>query len=158
MPGAVENMAAVQAGQYVRQLLYPRLHAGEARHVVLRARDEHERQFDRSFTPRSEQFRGVAHAAIPVQAPAKAGAPELGAHVRNVLTLAPEWRLLIVTGFLGGLTTFSTLSAEVVAQLMTGRMMWALSTIAVHVAGSIAMTLLGIGTVALLRNSQLAGG
>lgn len=73
-------------------------------------------------------------------------------------TLPPEWRLLIVTGFLGGLTTFSTFSAEVVAQLMTGRIMWALSTIAVHVAGSIAMTLLGIGTVALLRSSQLAGG
>ena len=49
-------------------------------------------------------------------------------------------------------------SDEVVGQLMAGRMMWALSGIAVHVAGSIAMTLLGIGTVALLRNSQLAGG
>jgi CrcB protein len=72
--------------------------------------------------------------------------------------LSPEWRLLIVTGFLGGLTTFSTFSAEVVSQLMAGRMMWALSGIAAHVAGSIAMTLLGIGTVALLRNSQLAGG
>ena len=72
-------------------------------------------------------------------------------------SLPPEWRLLIVTGFLGGLTTFSTFSAEVVAQLMAGRMMWALSSI-VHVVGSIAMTLLGIGTVALLRNSQLAGG
>ena len=73
-------------------------------------------------------------------------------------SLPPEWRLLIVTGFLGGLTTFSTFSAEVVAQLMAGRMMWALSGIAVHVAGSIGMTLLGIDTVALLRNSQLAGG
>lgn len=73
-------------------------------------------------------------------------------------SLPPEWRLLIVTGFLGGLTTFSTFSSEVVAQLMAGRMMWALSGIAVHVAGSIGMTLLGIGTVALLRQSQLAGG
>jgi CrcB protein len=73
-------------------------------------------------------------------------------------SLPPEWRLLIVTGFLGGLTTFSTFSAEVVAQLMAGRMMWALSGIAAHVAGSLLMTLLGIGTVALLRNSQLAGG
>ena len=73
-------------------------------------------------------------------------------------SLPPEWRLLIVTGFLGGLTTVSTFSAEVVAQLMAGRMMWALSGIAVHVAGSIGMTLLGIGTVALLRQSQLAGG
>ena len=73
-------------------------------------------------------------------------------------SLPPEWRLLIVTGFLGGLTTFSTFSAEVVAQLMAGRMMWALSGIAAHVAGSLLMTLLGIGTVALFRNSQLAGG
>lgn len=73
-------------------------------------------------------------------------------------SLPPEWRLLIVTGFLGGLTTFSTFSAEVVGQLMAGRMMWALSGIAVHVAGSIGMTLLGIGTVALLRRSPLAGG
>jgi fluoride exporter len=73
-------------------------------------------------------------------------------------SLPPEWRLLIVTGFLGGLTTFSTFSAEVVAQLMAGRMMWALSGIAAHVAGSLLTTLLGIGTVALLRNSQLAGG
>ena len=69
----------------------------------------------------------------------------------------PAWRLFIVTGFLGGLTTFSTFSVEVVAQLMAGRMMWALSAIAVHVAGSIGMTLLGIGTVVLLRHSQLAG-
>lgn len=73
-------------------------------------------------------------------------------------SLPPEWRLLIVTGFLGGLTTFSTFSAEVVAQLMAGRMMWALSGIAAHVAGSLLMTLLGIGTVALFRHSQLAGG
>ena len=55
-------------------------------------------------------------------------------------SLPPEWRLLIVTGFLGGLTTFSTFSAEVVAQLMTGRMAWALSSIAAHVAGSLVMT------------------
>jgi CrcB protein len=72
--------------------------------------------------------------------------------------LPPEWRLLIVTGFLGGLTTFSTFSAEVVAQLMAGQMMWALSAIVFHVAGSLLMTMLGIGTVALLRNAQLAGG
>ncbi|MBX3618984.1 MAG: fluoride efflux transporter CrcB [Rhizobacter sp.] len=80
------------------------------------------------------------------------------AYFSNHPSLPPEWRLLVITGFLGGLTTFSTFSAEVVAQLMAGRTMWALSTIAVHVAGSIAMTLLGIGTVALLRQSQLAGG
>lgn len=73
-------------------------------------------------------------------------------------SLPPEWRLLIVTGFLGGLTTFSTFSAEVVSQLMAGRTLWALSAIAVHVTGSLVMTLLGIGTVALLRNAQPPGG
>ncbi len=69
----------------------------------------------------------------------------------NHPTLPPEWRLLTVTGFLGGLTTFSTFSAEVVAQLLAGRVGWALTTVAVHVLGSIAMTLVGIGSVTLLR-------
>jgi CrcB protein len=65
--------------------------------------------------------------------------------------LAPEWRLLTVTGFLGGLTTFSTFSAEVVTALLSGQSLWALGTIAVHVIGSIVMTLCGIGTVRLIR-------
>lgn len=72
-------------------------------------------------------------------------------------TLPPEWRLFAVTGFLGGLTTFSTFSAEVVTQLMAGRLGWSLMAVAVHVAGSITMTLLGIGTVTLVRNLRLAG-
>jgi CrcB protein len=58
--------------------------------------------------------------------------------------IAPEWRLLIITGFCGGLTTFSTFSAEVVALLEQGRVSWALGTIAVHVVGSLAMTTAGI--------------
>jgi fluoride exporter len=66
--------------------------------------------------------------------------------------LAPEWRLLIVTGFLGGLSTFSTFSSEVVTQLMTGRIGLAVTTVTVHVLGSLGMTLLGIATVALMRH------
>lgn len=73
-------------------------------------------------------------------------------------SLPPEWRLFVITGFLGGLTTFSTFSAEVVNQLTQGRVTWALATVAVHVLGSVMLTLLGIGTVVLVRNARLAGG
>ena len=65
--------------------------------------------------------------------------------------LAPQWRLFIITGFLGGLTTFSTFSAEVVAQLQQGRPGWALATAFVHLVGSLALTALGIATVGWLR-------
>lgn len=61
--------------------------------------------------------------------------------------VSPVWRLLTVTGFLGGLTTFSTFSAEVVTALLDARWGWGLATIAAHVAGSIALTLLGVATV-----------
>ncbi len=66
-------------------------------------------------------------------------------------TLSPQWRLLTVTGFLGGLTTFSTFSAEVVTALLEGRGLWAISTVATHVTGSVIMTLLGVATVRVLR-------
>lgn len=66
--------------------------------------------------------------------------------------LAPEWRLLVITGFLGGLTTFSTFSAEVVSLIQEGRMVWAGIAISAHVAGSLLMTLLGLASVALFKN------
>jgi CrcB protein len=65
--------------------------------------------------------------------------------------LPPEWRLLVITGFLGGLTTFSTFSAEVVNALQQGRLAWAAATISLHVLGSLGLTLLGLATPALLR-------
>jgi CrcB protein len=61
--------------------------------------------------------------------------------------LAPEWRLFAITGFLGGLTTFSTFSAEVVTLLSRGQTMWAIATAAAHLAGSLALTALGMATV-----------
>jgi len=67
--------------------------------------------------------------------------------------LAPEWRLFVITGFLGGLTTFSTFSAEVVSLIQEGRLGWAMGAIATHVIGSLVMTLLGIATVTLLRGT-----
>ncbi len=66
--------------------------------------------------------------------------------------LAPEWRLFLVTGFLGALTPFSTFSAEMFEHLQSGRWAVALAGIAVHVAGSLAMTGLGFAMVALVRD------
>jgi fluoride exporter len=63
--------------------------------------------------------------------------------------ISSEWRLLIATGFLGGLTTFSAFSAEVVLLLQEHKLGWALGTMSAHVAGSLIMTALGIGTVML---------
>lgn len=65
--------------------------------------------------------------------------------------LSPQARLFVVTGFLGGLTTFSTFSAEVVTQLQQGHTAWALATALAHLLGSFALTALGIATVAWLR-------
>jgi CrcB protein len=66
--------------------------------------------------------------------------------------VAPEWRLLVITGFCGGLTTFSTFSAEVVTLLQQGRGTWALAAAAAHLGGSLLMTLAGIGTVVWVRS------
>jgi CrcB protein len=61
--------------------------------------------------------------------------------------LAPEWRLLVITGFLGGLTTFSAFSAESVGLLQRGELGWALGHAAVHLAGSVLLTFAGIALV-----------
>jgi fluoride exporter len=65
--------------------------------------------------------------------------------------LPAEWRLFVITGFCGGLTTFSTFSAEVVGLLQRGQALWALAEVATHVAASLIMTLAGIATVAWAR-------
>lgn len=58
--------------------------------------------------------------------------------------LDPAWRLALVTGFLGALTTFSTFSAEVVGMLMQQRYALALGTAALHLVGSLLLTIAGI--------------
>ena len=65
-------------------------------------------------------------------------------------TLAPEWRLFFVTGFLGSLTTFSAFSLEAVTLLQGARYGWAVALIGAHLIGSLAMTLLGIFAVRAL--------
>jgi CrcB protein len=65
--------------------------------------------------------------------------------------IPPELRLLLVTGFLGGLTTFSTFSGETVTLLLRAQYAWAAGIIGLHVAGSLAMTLFGVWTVKALK-------
>lgn len=68
-----------------------------------------------------------------------------------VFTAHPElplaWRLFIITGLLGGLTTFSTFSAEVVHMLQQGRLWPAIATIGAHLVGSLLMTVAGMASV-----------
>ncbi|HEX9008729.1 MAG TPA: fluoride efflux transporter CrcB [Holophagaceae bacterium] len=61
--------------------------------------------------------------------------------------LSPEARLFIITGFLGGLTTFSTFSAEAVGLLTRGEVFWALVHMGSHLGGSLLLTWLGMLTV-----------
>lgn len=66
-------------------------------------------------------------------------------------TLSPEVRLFVTTGLLGGLTTFSTFSAEAVTLIARGQYGWATTHVLLHLIGSLAMTGLGILTIQLLR-------
>jgi len=93
---------------------------------------------------------------LPEMPPGTLVANLVGAYVIGVamayFATAPnipgEWRLLINTGFCGGLTTFSTFSAEIVSLLQQGRAAMAGGVVAVHVIGSVTMTLLGIASYA----------
>ena len=68
--------------------------------------------------------------------------------------LDPVWRLALVTGFLGALTTFSSFSAEVVALLQQQRYALAGGTAALHLFGSLLLTVLGIKSATLLIAGQ----
>jgi len=69
----------------------------------------------------------------------------------NNPNLTPEWRLFVITGFLGGLTTFSSFSAEVVTLMQRGEVTWALGTALLHLVGSLVLTFLGILTYQALK-------
>lgn len=64
----------------------------------------------------------------------------------NLPELDPVWRLALVTGFLGALTTFSSFSAEVVGMLQLQRYALAAGTAALHLFGSLILTILGLKT------------
>lgn len=64
--------------------------------------------------------------------------------------LNPAWRLMVITGFLGTLTTFSSFSAETVDMLVNGRVGLAFGTVALHLGGSLCLTWLGFRTVQTL--------
>ena len=72
-------------------------------------------------------------------------------YVEHFQSLSPELRLFITTGFLGGLTTFSTFSAETTTLLLRQDYVWAGLSIGAHLVGSLVMTLLGVGTVVLVK-------
>jgi CrcB protein len=63
--------------------------------------------------------------------------------------LDPVWRLMLITGFLGALTTFSSFSAEVVGMLQQARYALALGTATLHLLGSLALTVLGLKTASM---------
>ena len=65
--------------------------------------------------------------------------------------LSPEWKLFVITGFLGGLTTFSSVSAEVVSLMQRGEFTWAIGTALLHLVGSLVLTFLGILTFQSFR-------
>lgn len=66
----------------------------------------------------------------------------LGAFVQ-FQSLSPEARLFITTGFLGGLTTFSTFSAETITLLLRQEYAWTLGIVGLHLLGTLGMTILG---------------
>ncbi|HET6827760.1 MAG TPA: fluoride efflux transporter CrcB [Ramlibacter sp.] len=68
--------------------------------------------------------------------------------------LPPQVRLFVVTGLLGGLTTFSTFSAEVVTALQQGRMEWAMGIAAAHLLGSLLLTALGIASAGWVQRAR----
>ena len=67
--------------------------------------------------------------------------------------LSDGWRLFVITGLAGGLSTFSTFSAELLTLLRDGRLGWSASMLALHVGGSLTMAALGMASASITRHS-----
>lgn len=99
------------------------------------------------------------NALFPTVPPGTLAANLIGGYIIGValglilqpMGLSPQARLFIMTGFCGGLTTFSTFSAETYTLLLRGQLAWALAEIAIHVSGSLLATALGVLTVRAVR-------
>ena len=76
------------------------------------------------------------------------------AFISHYEAMPPELRLLLTTGFLGGLTTFSTFSAEATTLLSRGQLGWGAALIGAHVVGSIACTFAGLALASALLSSR----
>ena len=100
------------------------------------------------------------NAVFPLLPPGTLAANVIGGYVIGAAVgffasfpaLPPEWRLLVITGFCGGLTTFSTFSAEVVGLIQQGQRVWALAEVGAHVCASLLMTLAGMATVLYIKS------
>ncbi len=68
-------------------------------------------------------------------------------------SLSPAWRLFVITGFAGGLSTFSTFAAELLTLLRDGRFGWSAGMLLLHLGGSLAMVALGMASVSLVRHT-----
>jgi CrcB protein len=79
-------------------------------------------------------------------------------YIDHFQALSPDARLFVTTGLLGGLTTFSTFSGEVSALLLRGEYGWAGATIGANLLGSVALTLLGVATIAVAKSWFSDGG
>lgn len=96
---------------------------------------------------------------FPVIPPGTLAANLIGAYLVGIALayfgaspdIPPQWRLLIITGFLGGLTTFSSFSGETVMLLRDGKLAMACAAIGLHLGGSLLLTFAGIATASVLR-------